>query len=263
METYFETNRNSWNARLDVHLASPMYNMEAFLNGASSLKDIEMSLLKSVRGKKILHLQCHFGQDTLSLARLGAEVTGIDLSDRAIQTARKLSAQLGLQTRFVCGNVLETESLIDDTFDLVYTSYGVIGWLPDLQSWAGMIHNMLNPGGEFLMVEFHPVMYMFDEAVQYVKYPYFNRGASVEEVEGTYADPEADLVLQECFWNHSLADVINPLMEQGLEISHFSEYDYSPWDCFQRTVPVKKGFQIDGLEGKLPMVFALKARKGH
>ncbi len=261
METFFESNRKLWNARVNVHLNSPMYDMEGFRGGASSLKSIELDLLGSVEGKKILHLQCHFGQDTLSLARMGGEVTGIDFSDRAIQEARSIARELELPARFVCGNVLETDKLVGETFDLVYTSYGVLGWLPELAPWAAVVDRLLAPGGEFLIVEFHPVVHMLDEAMQYFKYPYFNRPVSPEVVSGTYADREAALEMEEYFWNHSLAEVIEPLLGAGLEITHFSEYDYSPWDCFNRSVPSSDGFQIEGLEGKLPMVFALKAKK--
>ena len=139
MENYQELNREAWNKRTKVHLESSFYDQEAFLKGASSLNPIELELLGDVRGKSILHLQCHFGQDSISLARLGAKVTGVDLSDQSIAEARKLSEQCHVDVHFIESDVLELNGKLDGQFDVVFTSYGTIGWLPDLEKWAGLL----------------------------------------------------------------------------------------------------------------------------
>ena len=140
----FEMNRTSWNKRVAVHMKSDFYFLEEFLNGKTSLNEIELNLLGDIRGKSILHLQCHFGQDSLSLARMGAEVTGVDLSDTAIEKAKELNTQMNLNAEFVCCNVYDLKDHLDKKFDIVFTSYGTIGWLPDLNRWADVVSHFLN-----------------------------------------------------------------------------------------------------------------------
>ncbi|HKK38655.1 MAG TPA: class I SAM-dependent methyltransferase, partial [Cryomorphaceae bacterium] len=153
---YQQINRQSWNDRVDSHLKSEFYDVEGFLKGQASLKEIELPLLGDVNGKSILHLQCHFGQDTLSLQRMGANCVGVDLSDKAIEAAQNLNEELGLNARFVACDVYEAPKHIDEKFDVVFTSYGTIGWLPDLDRWAEVIAHFLKPGGKLVFVEFHP-----------------------------------------------------------------------------------------------------------
>lgn len=160
---YIEKNRQSWNQRTELHVTSAFYDVPGFINGASSLKDIELQLLGDVTGKTILHLQCHFGQDTLSLARLGATVTGIDLSDKAIEAARELAQKVQQDATFICCDLYDLPNYLDEQFDIVFTTYGTIGWLPDLDKWAKIVSRYLKPGGQFVFVEFHPVAWMFDD----------------------------------------------------------------------------------------------------
>jgi SAM-dependent methyltransferase len=174
VNNYIEINRRSWNNRTDTHLASAFYDVPGFLKGNSSLKDIELHLLGDVTGKSILHLQCHFGQDTLSLSRLGATVTGVDLSDKAIENAERLAKETGLPADFICCDIYDLPNYLDTTFDIVFTSYGTIGWLPDLDKWANIIARYLKPDGRFIFVEFHPVVWMFDNDFEKVAYNYFN-----------------------------------------------------------------------------------------
>ena len=143
----FEVNRNTWNQKVAIHATSDFYGMEDFKKGKSSLNSFELEALGDVSGKSLLHLQCHFGQDTLSWSKLGASCTGIDLSDEAITLAEKLASELDLNAKFVCCNVLDTSKYVSETFDIVFTSYGTIGWLPDLNPWAEMIAERLKPGG--------------------------------------------------------------------------------------------------------------------
>lgn len=259
----FEANRQLWNARVPHHLASRMYDMPAFLAGKCSLTEIELDLLGDVKGKRILHLQCHFGQDTLSLARLGAEVTGLDISDAAIKEAARLSNELGLKADWVLSNVVEHVHDLDGKFDIVFTSFGTIGWLPDLKPWATNIRHYLKPGGRFVFVEFHPAVWMFDNAFTHVQYSYFNREVIVEEEQGTYADREAPIKLASFGWNHDLGEVLTALLNEGLVLERFMELDGSPHDSFSNTVRGSDGmYRVKGMEGKLPMVYGLRMRKG-
>jgi SAM-dependent methyltransferase len=257
---YIEINRNSWNNRVDAHVNSAFYDMESFRAGNSSLTNIEEVLLGSVIGKRILHLQCHFGQDTLSLARLGAHVTGVDLSDKAIAKANELTVELNCEARFICCDIYDLPNHLNEKFDIVYTSYGTIGWLPDLDKWAAIINHFLEPNGKFVFVEFHPVVWMFDDHFEKIGYRYFNSGIIVENESGTYADRTAEIQQEYVMWNHGLAEVFNALFKQGLKIDHFQEYDYSPFNCFLHTKEIgSRQFQIKHLDNKIPMVYSLTA----
>ena len=259
---YIEQNKASWNDRVDSHLKSQFYDVEGFLKGQTSLKEIELPLLGDVEGKSILHLQCHFGQDTLSLARMGAECTGIDLSDKAIVLARELNDQLELDARFVACDVYDTPQYVEEKFDIVYTSYGTIGWLPDINRWAEVIAHFLKQGGKLVFVEFHPVVWMFDDDFTEVKYPYHNAEPIVEEESGTYADRDADIQIRSISWNHGLGEVVSALLKAGLQIESFNEYDYSPYNCFNGTVEFEPGkFRIEKLGDKIPMVYSVVAKQ--
>jgi SAM-dependent methyltransferase len=268
-EQYFEANKSLWNQRTLVHKNSSFYNLEGFKAGETVLTPIELNELgdpeasgQVVKGKMMLHLQCHFGMDSLNWARLGADVTGIDLSDEAIKEARQLNDELGLNAKFVCCNVYDTSEHVKDLFDIVFTSYGTIGWLPDLTPWAKMIAERLKPDGFFYLAEFHPVLWMFDDEFTHIKCYYDNREVIVVENEGTYTDRSADIKGKEYSWNHSISEVLNALIAAGLKIEFFNEYMYSPYPCFRNNVEVEKGcWQIKGMEGKIPMVYSLKARK--
>jgi len=232
------------------------------MQGWSSLQPIEQELLGDVSGLSILHLQCHFGQDSLSLARLGAKVTGVDLSDEAIRTATRLNNSLGLDARFVCCDVYDTPELITEQFDIVYTSYGVLGWLPDMQRWAQVVQKMLKPGGRLVLVEFHPVVWIFDNDFDKVAYSYFKQDAIIETETGTYADTSADIHLSSVSWNHGLSEVMSALLDNGMQIQAFKEYDFSPYNCFSHTEEIQPGrFRIKHMGDKLPMLYAVTAVK--
>ncbi len=238
-DIYFKANKNLWNQRTAVHKDSGFYNLAEFKAGESVLTSIELNELGDVKGKSMLHLQCHFGMDSLDWARRGAKVTGVDLSDAAIEEAKKLNEELGLDANFICANVYDIAiSKNEETktppkeglpagqaglgeaeqFDIVFTSYGTIGWLPDLQSWAKMIAERLKPGGIFYLAEFHPVVWMFDDDFTHIKYSYENREVIVTENQGTYTDRNADIKGKEYSWNHSIGEVMNALIGAGLKI---------------------------------------------
>lgn len=259
---YFEVNKDTWNKKVTIHAQSEMYDMEAFKMGKTSLMPYELKALGNVEGKSLLHLQCHFGQDTLSWSRMGARCVGVDLSDEGIKLAEKLNQELGLDAEFTSCNVLDTSEYIKDTFEIVYTSYGVIGWLPDLKPWAKMIYERLEPGGFFYIIEFHPILWMFDyvDGKTEMKYHYNQDRVIYEEYEGTYADQSSKMLSKEYGWNHGLSEVVNALIEAGLKIDYLNEYDESPYDIFPDLVKQSNG--LYKMKDQLfPMLFEIKATK--
>lgn len=262
MDDYKKINKAAWNLKTEIHINSEFYDNESFLKGESSLKHIELDLLGDIQGKSILHLQCHFGQDTISLSRLGAKVTGIDLSDNAIRYAQNMAKELGADTRFICSDIYELPNILDDKFDIVFTSYGVIGWLPDMERWAKIVAHYLKSGGQFMMVEFHPVVWMFDDDFKTIDYSYFKGAEIIEQLEGSYADRNAEIEYTTVTWTHSLSEVINNLIQAGICITRFEEYNYSPYNCFKHTIQIDKDkYRIKHLSDKLPMIYAVKGIK--
>ncbi len=259
---YFNVNKDTWNKKVAIHAKSEMYDIEGFKLGKSSLMPYEIKALGDVKGKSLLHLQCHFGQDTLSWSRAGAKCVGIDISDEAIKLASQLNNELNLDAEFVCCNVLDTSEYVKETFDIIYTSYGVIGWLPDLKPWAKMIAERLKVGGTFYIVEFHPILWMFDylEGTPVMKYGYMQDEVIYEEYEGTYADQSSKMVSKEYGWNHGLSEVVNALIEAGLQIDYLNEYDESPYDVFPDLIKQDNGMYA--MKNQLfPMLFEIKATK--
>ena len=261
-ENYLDINRHSWNNRTEAHIKSEFYGMEQFLQGKTSLQNIELNLLGNIEGKAVLHLQCHFGQDSISLSRMGAQVTGVDLSDKAIARAKSIARETQANVEFICCDLYALPANLNKQFDVVFTSYGTIGWLPNLDKWAAVISKFLKPGGQFVFVEFHPVVWMFDDDFEKIGYRYFNSGAIVETENGTYADRSANIEQQSVMWNHSISEVLNSLIKNGLEINAFDEFDYSPYNCFKHTVEFEPGkYRIKHLDNKIPMLFSLRATK--
>ena len=261
-KAYFDANKRLWNARTPLHASSEFYNVEEFKKGKTSLRSIELNELKDVKGKTLLHLQCHFGMDTLSWAREGAIATGIDISDQSISLAKKLNEELHLDAKFVCSNVYDLKENLKGEFDIVFTSYGTIGWLPDLDKWAEIISHFLKKGGTFYMADFHPVLWMFDDKFESIRYPYFNKGVIRSEVPGSYAARNSDLMAVEYGWNHHISEILTALIKHGMKITAFNEFPYSPFSNFSNTVKGPDGnYRIRGLDDKLPMVFSLKANR--
>ncbi len=250
LNIYFDTNKKLWNNKLAVHVNSEFYDLQNFKKGKSSLNPVELRELGDVHDKTMLHLQCHFGMDSLSWGREGAIVTGIDFSDKAIDMAISLNSELNGNACFLCSNVYDLKQKLNQQFDIVFTSYGTIGWLPDLDKWADIIVHFLNPGGSFYMVDFHPVVWMFDNNFTYIRYSYFNQGPIVEELTGTYADRNADLKDLEYGWNHSISEILNALIRAGLKIEFFHEFSTSPYNCFKNMVETATGEWQDKRNGR-------------
>lgn len=259
---FFDTNKNAWNNKTKVHLKSPFYDIEGFKKGNSSLKFIELEELGDVKNKSMLHLQCHFGQDSLSWQRLGAKVTGVDFSEESIKAAKELNEELNLDAKFICSNIYDLENHLDEKFDIVFASYGTIGWLPDFKEWGRLISRYLKRGDVFYIVEFHTMLWMFDDDFKNLECSYFNYGEIKEEVSGTYADLNAPLKQVQYGWNHPLSEIVNSLIDNGLEIEFLHEFPFSVYDVFPNSVQGEDGWwRIKGLENIIPMMFSIKARK--
>ena len=262
MKKYFEANKILWNKRTSINASSKFYALDEFKKGKSSLNFIELEALGNIKGKSILHLQCHFGQDTLSLARMGAKVTGVDFSPRAITLANELNNELNLDADFICCNVYDLKKYLNKKFDIVYTSYGVIGWLPDLNKWADIISFFLKPGGMFFMVEFHPFIWMYDNEFEKIKYSYFNSGVIEEKIKGTYSDRDAEIEETEYGWNHSLSEVFSSIINKNLKVTEFNEYPFSFYNCFPDMFKGKDGFyRIKKFQNFFPLMYSMKAIK--
>lgn len=220
-------NRVGWDRRTAVHVGSRFYDVNGFLAGASSLREIELSELQDVTGKKLLHLQCHFVLDTLSWVREGAICTGVDISPVAIQKAQELAEQANLSAQFVCSDVYGFGKSSTELFDIVFTSYGSICWLPDLTRWAKIVASSLAPGGRFYIVDFHPVYGLL------AGYSYFTRSEPNIDEEGTYTENGANAAVKLATWAHPISSTISALLGAGIEIELVNEFPYSPYNCFQ------------------------------
>ena len=212
-----------------MHLASAFYDLDGFKAGATSLRSIELEEVGDVTGLDLLHLQCHFGMDTISWARLGARVTGVDFEPNAIETARSLAAEVGVDAQFVCSTVDDLPDVLDRRFDIVFTSYGVLMWLPDLARWAAVVAEFLRPGGRFHLVEFHPVVGSLAVADEPVLQPsYFLDGPTRWDGDTDYAEPSHVLGHPSYEWRHRVGQVVNALMGAGLILESLREHPVIP-----------------------------------
>jgi SAM-dependent methyltransferase len=268
-EEHIAANRVLWNAWTKVHERSKFYDLEGFTRGGVRLREYEIEEIGPVVGKTLLHLQCHFGIDSLSWARLGAQVTGADFSSEAVALARSLAAELGLDARFVESDVYDLRNRLEGEFDVVYTSRGVLGWLPDIRGWAEVAAHFVRPGGIFYVTEVHPVWEAFEyDGVEpgkmWLRYPYWETGEPFAiKVVGSYADRSADVGdLTEYGWNHSLGEIVTALIDAGLRIEFLHEFPFLEWPADALVEGDDGRFRLPGeLDGKLPLLYSLKASK--
>ena len=268
MDKYRQANQNLWNAKTEYHVHSAYYDLEGFKAGAESLYPVELEeLAPEVAGKTLLHLQCHFGQDTLSWARHGAIPTGVDFSDKAITQARALNDELGLDCTFVQSDIFDLPDNLSGQFDIVFTSYGVLAWLSDLTRWAEVIAHFLKPGGAFYIAEIHPVSSMFydgpDAAELVAHYPYFHKPGPIKfKPEGSYAVPDANLQGHAQYeWFHSLGEIISALTGVGLHIQYLHEFDHSTFQQFPFLEKRGRLYYLPDGMPKVPLLFSIKAQK--
>ena len=268
----YAANQSLWEAWTAVHASGDFYDLEGFRAGGIRIHDDEIAALGDVTGLELLHLQCHFGIDTLSWARLGARVTGADFSPAAIRLARELAVDLGFpDARFVESNLYDLPANLEGTFDIVYTSRGVLGWLPDIRDWARVVARFVRPGGRFFITEIHPVIQAFEnEGVApgelRLAYPYWEHAEPlVFPVTGSYADETADVGAQtEHGWDHGLGEIVTALIDAGLRIEWLRESPELDWklDFLVETAPGSDRWRLPpDAGGELPLMFSLLARK--
>ena len=271
MDEAIRENRRTWDAWTRIHVDSAFYDVASFRSGERGIRlsGYEIDEVGDVAGKSLLHLQCHFGLDTLSWARLGAQVTGADFSEEGIAAARSLAEELGIPARFVVSNLYDLPSVIDERFDIVYTSGGVLGWLPEIEAWARVAAHFVAPGGFFYITEIHPVANVFEnEGVApgelRLDYPYWTHEQPLTfQVKGSYADRDAPTEgLVEHGWDHSLGEIVTALIDAGLRIQFLHEFDFVAWPLdFLVESPDGRWRLPPGTKGQLPLFFSLKASK--
>ena len=263
---YLETNRRHWDELVPLHMRTKFYDVEGFRAGGSSLHDLETDEVGDVQGKSLLHLQCHFGLDTLSWARHGAKVTGVDFSHAAVEAAQRLAAECAIEARFVESDIYLLPQKLDEQFDIVFTSYGVVFWHPDVRRWAKVCAQFVKPGGCFYIAEFHPFCTVFHnegrESGLEIRYPYFE-GEAIRLEDGTYADREAKVENKVTYsWPFTLGGVVSSLVDAGLSIEFLHEHPYTVeqfWPLMEEVAPRKWALRRYG--ESIPLLFSLRARK--
>ena len=236
LDEHRRANRDNWDDRVPIHWDSPVYDTAGFVADPGRLSTevvVDASQVGDVRGKRLLHLQCHMGKDTLSWARLGAEVTGVDFSEPAIAAARRLSAESGTPGRFVVAELYDAPRVLPETFDVVYTGVGALNWLPDIARWGEVVAGFLAPGGLFYIREAHPVLFSLDwrdDRALTIRYPYFQTIEPVADDDpSTYAGPGTVRHARTYEWDHGIAEVITALLDAGLVLARLREYREMSW----------------------------------
>jgi SAM-dependent methyltransferase len=265
---WVETNRRNWNERVPIHVASAFYDVEGFVAGRPAVEPFEIDELGPLGGLRLVHLQCHFGQDTLDLVRLhpGLSGVGLDFSEPAVAAASDLAARVGLSSRcsFVLGDVMSADTLLTPgSFDVVYTGKGAICWLNDLPGWAAQCFSLLCPGGFLYLSEFHPVGYTLAQSAPMVEDDYFRSEPWVDEEVGTYADLKAQTEhnVSVC-WNHPIGSIITAVVGAGFELRFFHEFDYTLFKLNEWLIEGDDHkWRWPTPDSRLPLMFSLKAYK--
>lgn len=266
-------NRRWWEERVAIHVESDFYDVETFLSGKSKPMTLERKELGDVNGKSLLHLQCHFGLDTLSWARAGAEVTGVDFSENAIKAATEIAEKASIEARFIHTNIYQAREVLREKFDVVFTSWGVLSWLPDHKRWAEIVAHFLKPGGTFYIAELHPFTEIFsqdDDKVPDKKpvgtfaYDYFYKSSPlIEDSPGSYVDRDVKTKANDSrYWFVELGAIVTHLCAAGLQIEFLHEHDTA---CFQQWPAMKEIapdiWRLPADWPRIPLSFSIKARK--
>ncbi len=267
---FFEENRRLWDEWTKIHTEGDFYDVESFRNGERGVRiqPWEQAEVGDVRGSSLLHLQCHFGLDTLSWARLGAVVTGVDFSEQGIRAARALAKDVGLEARFILSSVYELPDVLDEEFDVVYASRGALGWLPSIDRWAEVVVRHLKPGGFVYVHEGHPVLWTLDDEQQQsnpvrLAYDYWEGDVITSPVQGSYADREARVESKvEHGWNHSLGEIVSALTTRGLHLEFLHEHDFVSWPVpFLIPDGERRYVWPADQTGRLPLMYSLMATR--
>lgn len=257
-------NRANWDARVPIHASSRFYDVPGFVAGRSCLREFELAEVGDVDGRTLLHLQCHIGTETLSWARLGATVTGLDFSAPALDTARAVAEQIGAtDARFVESDVYEAATALEgQTFDIVYTGLGALCWLPDLERWARTAASLVKPGGFLYLAEFHPFCDILADDGKTIEFDYFSTEPRVWEEDATYTDGAS---LSEhavsVDWQHGIGDVVSALLAADLRIELLHEHDYSLFPRFPDMLVEGRRYLLPPGRPRVPMMYSIRASK--
>ena len=268
----FATNRANWDERAPIHAASTSYAVDQFPTDPALLSDVvrfDRDRLGDLTGLRALHLQCHIGTDTLSLARLGATTTGLDFSAASLREARQLAEAAGEPITYVESNVYDAPSALDQRrFDLIYTGIGALCWLPDIERWAAVVAELLAPGGRLFLREAHPMLYALDEERVddlVLRYPYFETPDPLVWVDSsTYADPTAHITAATTHeWNHGIGEIITALLGQGLTLTSFVEHQSVPWEALPGRMTLRNDgeYVLNEHPERLPLTYTLTAER--
>jgi len=276
LDRYLQANRAHWDEAVAIHATSEFYGVDRFLAGESTLLQLDLDEVGDVSGRSLLHLQCHFGLDTLSWARLGADVVGLDFAPSAIATARDLAQRASLSAEFVESELYAAPQALAarlQTFDIVYVNLGALCWLPDVVGWARVCAGFLNNGGTLYVRDVHPVAWSLDDerapGELSLAYPYFQQDAPLRwSGDSDYADPSAAFHHQETFeWNHSLGEIVTAVIEAGCSIDFLHEHEWTVYQALPWMIESERGvWRLPFRDGKpdqrLPLTFSLRATKG-
>jgi SAM-dependent methyltransferase len=266
-------NRDNWNARVPVHVAPDGYDLERLRADATAISEIvafDIERLGDLSGKDLVHLQCHIGTDTVSLARLGATVTGLDFAEDAITEARDLAEACGVPVRFEVGNVYDAPSVLRQTYDIVYTGVGAINWLPDIARWAQVVAALLRPGGRLHLFEGHPVLWCVGDDTGpddvRLNYPYFETASPVGFSEtSSYAGSGEVVSPRHYEWNHGIGEIVQAVLDAGLVLTGLEEHRVIPWGAFDWFEPVPGTSDWTrlpaGMRDRFPLSYTLQATK--
>ena len=269
LDEHRTANRANWDSRVDIHVGSDDYGIASFISDPSHLSGVvryDMVKLGDVSGKRLLHLQCHIGTDTISWARLGATVTGSDLSEKSIEAARRLSDDSGTPGRFVVSELYDTPDVLDEKFDIVYTGVGAICWLPDIRGWAEVVAGFLEPGGTFYMREGHPMMWALDwedpEDLRVTASYFETVEPESDEEQETYAGEGVVTSPLSYGWNHGIGETLDALIQSGLRIDRVEEYDECEWQGLPMMIMEKDGlWRLPDRRDRLPLMWSVLATK--
>jgi len=263
-------NRANWDERVKIHLAAKSYDLGSLRSGRGKLTPIEEAEIGSVNGLRVLHLQCHFGRDTLTLAQRGATVVGVDFSAPAIAAARALAAELDVtdRARFIEADLYDAPRAVSESFDLVFVNWGAINWLPDVRRWAAIVAHFLNPGGELYLAEGHPCAHVFDDEKRMPDgmpgycTPYFVGQPLRFDDPRDYADDSARLENATTYeWLHPLGEIVTSLLDVGLTLKWLHEHDSVPWRMFEQLVKDADGMYRWPEKPWFPLGFSLRAER--